>query len=240
MARLLFALCFVLFAAPASAQSFNAQEQAEIRAVVRDYIIRNPDVLREALEALQERTEAERWQRIRSDPRDFSLGPADAPIVIVEFYDYRCGYCHAALEWLTDISRTRRDVRIVLKELPILTPASMEAASAVIAAMPQGRTWAFHRALMSFPLDQELSSAQIDRIARGVGIDVARMRREIDSPEVIALLEQNRAHAIDISSNPATPLFMINGEVISGFDRAGLEEQLREVTSEVRERRAQR
>lgn len=237
MARLLFALC-LLFALPASAQSFNAQEQAEIRAVVRDYLVRNPDVLREALEALQARTEAERWQRIKSDPRDFSMGPADAPIVIVEFYDYRCGFCHAALQWMTDISRTRRDVRIVLKELPILSPESMEAARAVLAAAPQGRTWQFHRALMSFPLDQQLTSAQIDRLARNAGVDVARMRRGMDSPDIIGLLEANRGHALDITAAPATPLFMINGDVISGFDQARLEARLREATREVRERNA--
>lgn len=239
MARLLIALC-LMFAAPASAQTFNAQEQAEIRAVVREYLVNNPDVLREAIDALQTRASAERWQRIKSDPRDFSMGPADAPVTIVEFYDYRCGYCHAALEWLSDVARTRRDVRIVLKELPILTPQSMEAARAVLAAMPQGRSWQYHRALMSFPLDQELTSEQIDRIARSVGIDVARMRRAMDSPEITALLEQNRAHAIDVSDNPATPLFMINGELVPGFNRPLLDERLREATRNAREQREAR
>ncbi|HYD88395.1 MAG TPA: DsbA family protein [Vitreimonas sp.] len=238
MARVLFALLFTLFAPGAAAQSFNAQEQAEIRAIVREYLIRNPDVLQDALEALQERTAAERWRRTISDPRDFSIGPADAPIVIVEFYDYRCGFCHAALQWVTDIARTRRDVRVVLKELPILSPESMEAARAVLAAAPQGRTWQFHRALMSFPLDQQLSSAQIDRLARSVGIDVARMRRAMESPEIIALLEDNRGLALDVTASPATPLFMINGEVISGFDQPRLEERLREATREARDRRS--
>jgi protein-disulfide isomerase len=239
MARLLMALC-LLFAAPASAQTFNAQEQAEIRAVVREYLVNNPDVLREAIDALQARASAERWQRIKSDPRDFSMGRADAPVTIVEFYDYRCGYCHAALEWLTDVARTRRDVRIVFKELPILTPQSMEAARAVLAAMPQGRYWQFHQALMSFPLDQELTSAQIDRIARSVGIDVPRMRRGMESPEITALLEQTRAHAIDVSDNPATPLFMIDGELVPGLNRPLLDERLREATRNARERREAR
>jgi len=235
MARLLLALCFVLFAAPASAQSFNAQEQAEIRAVVREYLVRNPDVLREALDALQERTESERWQAIKSDPRDFSMGPANAPIVIVEFFDYRCGYCHAALEWVSDIARTRNDVRIVLKELPILSEQSMEAARAALAARPQGRYWAFHQALMAERSD--LTPERIDALARSSGIDVTRMRRAMDSPDIIALLEQNRAHAINVATNPATPLFMINGQIVSGYNRPLLEQRLREATREVREAR---
>jgi len=240
MARLLFALCCLLIAAPAAAQSFNAQEQAEIRAIVRQYLVNNPDVLREALEELQARTEAERWQRIKSDPRDFSIGPADAPIVVVEFYDYRCAYCHLALEWVSDLTRTRRDVRVVFKELPVLTPQSWEAARAAIAARPQGRYWQFHRALMSFPLDQELSSEQIDRLARQSGIDVARMRRGMESEDIIQLLQDTRSLALDISANPGTPLFMINGEIISGFNQQALDERLREATREVRERRAER
>ena len=239
MARLIACLLFALFAAPAasSAQTFNAQEQAEIRAIVRDYLVRNPDVLREALDALAERTDTERWQRMKSDPRDFSMGPANAPIVIVEFFDYRCPYCHAAMEWVSDVARTRRDVRVVFKEFPILSEASMEAARAAIAALPQGRYWAFHRALMGFRGD--LTSERIDQLARQSGIDVPRMRRAMESPEVTRLLEENRALAVDIG-NTATPLFIINGEQVSGFDPQRLDARLREATREARERQAQR
>jgi protein-disulfide isomerase len=235
MARLICCFLFALFAAaPASAQTFNAQEQSEIRAIVRDYLVRNPDVLREALDALAERTESERWQRMKADPRDFSMGPANAPIVIVEFFDYRCPYCHAALEWVSDVARSRDDVRIVFKEFPILSEASMEASRAAIAAMPQGRYWAFHRALMGFRGD--LTSARIDQLARQSGIDVPRMRRAMNSPEVTRLLEENRAMAVDMG-NTATPLFVINGEQVSGFDQARLDARLREATREARERR---
>jgi protein-disulfide isomerase len=226
----------VAIAGPAGAQSFNGQEQAEIRAIVREYLVRNPDVLREALDALAQRTSAERWVEVRSDPRDFAIGPADAPITIVEFYDYRCAYCHAALEWVLDVTRTRRDVRIVFKELPILSDASMEAARAALAAMPQGRYLQFHRALMSFPLNQELTSAQIDTLARRSGIDVARMRRGMESPDITALLEQNRAHAIDYDIS-GTPGFVINGELVSGFNEPLLNARLREAAREARERR---
>jgi protein-disulfide isomerase len=234
MKRLLFLLGWFALAAPASAQSFNAQEQAEIRAVVRDYLVRNPDVLREALDALETRHTSERWIKIKSDPRDFSIGPADAPVVIVEFFDYRCGYCRAAQEWVGDVIRDRRDVRVVFKEFPILSQESMEAARASIAALPQGRYWAFHRALMNFTGD--LSSERIDALARESGIDVARMRREMGREEITTLLEETRAHAIDLD-NTATPLFLINGEMIAGFSRDLLNARLREATNAARARR---
>jgi len=236
MARWFYAIILALFAfaLPASAQTFNAQEQAEIRAIVRDYLVNNPDVLREAQDSLAERAQSERWRRARSDPRDFSIGPADAPIVIVEFFDYRCGYCHAALEWVTDISRTRRDVRIVFKEFPILSAESMEASRAAIASMPQGRYWQFHRALMAYR--GELSSARIDQLARESGIDVARMRRAMESENVTQVLQDNRALAIEMQ-NTATPLFLINGELVAGYDRELLERRLREATAAARARR---
>jgi protein-disulfide isomerase len=236
MARLLAGLAalFSLVLTPALAQSFNAQEQAEMRAIVREYLVNNPDVLREALDALAERTQSERWQRIKSDRRDFSLGPADAPIVIVEFFDYRCGFCHAALEWVTDVSRTRRDVRIVLKEFPILSEQSMEASRAAIAAMPQGRYWAFHQALMGFR--GELTTARIDQLARESGIDVVRMRRGMESEAITQLIMDNRAHAIEME-NTATPIFLINGEMVAGFNQPLLEQRLREATREARTRR---
>lgn len=236
MARFLAGLAalFALVITPASAQSFNAQEQAEMRAIVREYLVNNPDVLREALDALAERTESERWQRLKSDRRDFSLGPADAPIVIVEFFDYRCGFCHAALEWVTDVARTRRDVRVVFKEFPILSEESMEASRAAIAALPQGRYWAFHQALMGFRGD--LTTARIDQLARESGIDVARMRRGMESEAITQLIMDNRAHAIEMD-NTATPIFIINGEMVAGFNRPLLEQRLREATRDVRTRR---
>lgn len=238
MARLIFALfaAFAAFAAPAAAQSFNAQEQAEIRAVVRDYLINNPDVLKEALDALAERHEAERWQRMKSDPRDFSIGRADAPIVIVEYFDYRCPYCHAAMEWISDVARTRRDVRIVLKEFPILSEASLEASRAAIASMPQGRYWQFHQALMSFRGD--LTSARIDALARQAGIDVARMRRAMNETEITEIIQGNQAQVIDMDRN-ATPVFVINGEVVGGFNPPVLNEALRRATTEARATRRQ-
>lgn len=231
----LFVLALLGLTPAASAQSFNAQEQAEIRAIVRDYLVRNPDVLREALDALEARVSEERWLAISTDRRDFSIGPADAPIVIVEFFDYRCTYCHAALDWVVRTQRARNDVRFVFKEFPILSQTSFEAAQAALAAAPQGRYFQFHRALMGFR--GELTSERIDALARQAGIDVARMRRDMTNPDITAHLEENRARAIDYQIS-GTPGFVINGELISGFDEERLNARLRQAGLQARERRA--
>ncbi|MEZ5995864.1 MAG: DsbA family protein [Hyphomonadaceae bacterium] len=236
--KFLGALCFALLAggaAPASAQTFNAQEQAEIRAVVRDYLVNNPEVLREALDALQTRVTAERVARAEDDPRDFSIGPRDAPVTIVEFFDYRCPYCMAALPWVNDVIHTRRDVRFVFKEMPIFQlhgDPAVEASRASIAAMPQGRYLQFHQALMNFT--GELTSARIDELARRSGIDVPRMRRDMSDPEIVALLQDNAALATDLTGSLATPTFVINGHVVQGANTEELDRRLREATRQAR------
>ncbi len=241
MTRFALAALFLSFAftgAPATAQqSFNAQQQAEIRAMVRQYLVNNPDVLREALNALQARVDAERRHKAETDPRDFSMGPRDAPITIVEFFDYRCPYCMAALPWVQDQIRTRRDIRWVFKEMPLSIHGepALESSRASIAAMPQGRYWQFHQALMSYR--GELTGARIDQLARQSGIDVARMRRSMGDPAIMQLINENESLASDLGAS-GTPAFLINGQLISGFDVEGLQSRLRQAALDARTRRA--
>jgi protein-disulfide isomerase len=240
LALAIFLLCFAWAGPIASAQqSFNAQQQAEIRAIVRDYLVNNPDVLREALTALQARVDAERRHKAESDSRDFSMGPRDAPITVVEFFDYRCPFCMAALPWVQDLLRTRHDVRFVFKEMPLSIHGqpALESTRASIAAMPQGRYWQFHQALMSFRGD--LTSARIDQLARQSSIDVSRMRRAMNDEAITHLINENEGLAADLGAN-GTPAFLINGHLVSGFDQEGLQERLRQAADEVRARRTAR
>lgn len=233
MFRLLAALGVLFLATPAAAQSFNAQERAEIRAVVRDYLVQNPDVLREALDALQERVNNERVARAESDSRDFAIGPANAPVTIVEFFDYRCPYCAASLPWVLETIRSRNDVRFVFKEMPLSMHGqpALEASQASIAAIPQGRYLQFHQALMSYR--GELTPENIDRLARQSGIDVARMRRAMQNASINQLIDDNLSLASELGVT-GTPGFIINGELISGFDREGLDNRIREAAREAR------
>jgi protein-disulfide isomerase len=212
--------------APASAQTLTPAQKAEVQALVRDYIKQNPQVVQEALDELQRQRDVALRQRIENDARDYSIGPRNAPVTIVEFYDYRCPYCHSAMDWLFEaIRRNPQKVRVVFKEFPVLGPASAEASQAAIASIRQGRYQPFHRALMSFRGD--LDSAQIDALARRSGIDVARMRRDMNQEAIFKHLSDNHEQAREARIE-GTPAFMINGQWLRGWDKAEADRLLAE------------
>lgn len=218
-------------AAPPATESFTAAQAEDIGTIVRAYLVNNPEVLEEAFQALQDKRMADAMAAMAADPRAFSLGPRDAPITIVEFFDYQCTFCHQAMNWVFATQRARDDVRVVFYELPSLGPQSLEASQAAIASIRQGKYIEFHRALMSHqgPLDRPT----IDQLATGVGLDVARMRRDMADPDV----EDFIADAHDLAASVGgrgTPLFVINGRMIPGFDEASLNEALQEAAAEAR------
>lgn len=225
--RLAFLLTLALVACspPAPAARVDIEDRDQVRAVVRDYLVNDPAILDEALTALQARRDAARAIEIQTDPRDFVIGPADAPVTLVEFFDYRCPYCHSAMSWVFETAAARRDVRIVFKEYPILGADSVNASRAAIASIKQGRYRAFHQGLMAHRGD--LDDAAIDAIAARVGIDAARLRRDMSDPAVDAIIENNHRLAGESGIN-ATPTFLVNGEPVARFDPALLRQRLNE------------
>lgn len=218
---------------PIEVTNFDAAQQADIRAVVRDYLVRDPSVLEDALEALAAQKAAQRRQEFETDPRSYSHGPRNAPVTVVELFDYRCPHCHDALEWVNSVIASRRDVRFVFREYPILTQQSAEAARAAMASMRQNRYLPFHRALMGFGGD--LTSAQIDTLARQNGIDVARMRRDMNDPQIEDQFRRTMELAAD-SGMTGTPAFVINGRVVNGYPGPEeLDRILREATDAARQ-----
>jgi protein-disulfide isomerase len=214
----------VVFSAPIASPATAPLTPDQVRAIVRDYLISNPTIIEEAMAALERKRAAERRVKIERDPRRFVTGPANAKITIVEFFDYRCPYCHAARDWTAAKMKARKDVRWVFVEFPILGPNSLEASRAAIASMKQGRYLPFHHALMVSK--SELNSKDIDAIAKSVGIDVARMRRDMNDPNIMALLQADHdlaaAEKID-----GTPAYMINGTWYRGFAPDDMDKALR-------------
>jgi protein-disulfide isomerase len=171
--------------------------KAQVEKIVRDYLLAHPEILIEMTTALQRRQEADGEQarskalaqvgmRALLDPKvAFVTGPANAKVTVVEFFDYRCGYCKASVPAIKALM-ARGDVRFALIEYPILTADSMLAAQAAVASRRQSgpKYLAFHFALMSTSGD--LPRERILEIARSVGLDLARLQRDMQDPAVQA------------------------------------------------------
>ena len=189
---------------------------------VRAYLIANPKVLDEAVQARQRAEERDRVQRINAsvaanasllapDPRDPAIGPADAKVTVIEFFDYRCPGCKLVSEDYLALIRSHPDVRFVFKEWPILDrgddTASDYAARAALAAHAQGLYLPVHQALMAEPA---LDRAAVDRILAENGVDMTRARAAMVSPQIDDLIAD--IHGIGRTLGlVGTPTFLING-----------------------------
>ncbi|MEM7005670.1 MAG: DsbA family protein [Pseudomonadota bacterium] len=227
-----------LIALPFSAlllTSACAQEQAsreETEQIVRDYLLENPEIVEEALIALQAKRDAEQAENSRiaiaefSDAllhleSDYSIGPDDAPVTVVEFFDYRCGPCRASMQTVNALpERYDGNVRVVFKEFPILSPESRKAAVAALAAGRQGKYVEMHQALMRSP--SEFTDDDLSNVAESVGVDLDQWREDIEDDTLREQINATYALADTVGAN-ATPTFIIGSEIFSGLDLARLD-----------------
>lgn len=205
----------------------NAMSRDDVEAIVKAYLLENPEIIQEAMAVLKDRENEAISEFLASSEGDFSIGPEDAPVTIVEFFDYKCGYCQAAAEWVTD-KATKSDgkIRVVFKEFPILSDQSLEAAKAAIASIDQGKYLEFHNELMKF--SGTLSRENIMKIAGDVGLNTAKLEKAMDDDDVMKRLQAVRMEAQAYGAD-ATPSFFVNGELIQGFDKRSLEARIDEL-----------
>jgi protein-disulfide isomerase len=225
MRRLFFAWLLLAALVPAAArgQGGTAMSVQEVERIVKEYLLREPEVLYEALQELQRRRDAAEAERQRellaehraalvASPEDPVLGDPAGDVTLVEFMDYRCGYCRSMAPALRSLLETDRRVRLVVKEFPILGPDSLTAARAALAAKKQGRYAELHWALLQA---RDLSEAAILELARKQGLDPERLARDMRSAEVERVVERNRALA-DALGITGTPSFVIGDTLIPG------------------------
>lgn len=217
----LLAAAGTLLTGRAIAQSFTDAQRAEIVGILRDALRRDPTILREAFGALQAAEERDREDAQRdaiAAHRQEIFGVAADPVrgnprgnvTIVEFFDVRCPYCKRLHAEMGPLLRRDRDIRVVMKDLPILGPQSVVAARALLAAHRQGKYAELYDALMS--LRGEPTDAAIRSEAERVGLDYARLRREMEDPAIQQRLDANiaLARALRIEGTPA----LIIGETL--------------------------
>ncbi len=200
--------------------------RAQVEQVIHDYLLAHPDILVEMSNRLdrqqaatedKQRTDALFDVGVKAlvDPKvAYVEGPENAKVTVVEFFDYRCPHCKASLGAMKSLSAKNKDIRIAYVERPILTADSMVAARAAVASRRQpGKYVPFHFALMA--TNGELPKERILDIAKTVGIDTAKLEKDMADPAVIEQVNQSNALATTLHFN-GTPTFVVNDKVIVG------------------------
>lgn len=218
---------------------FDARQNEAIEALVRQYILEHPEVLVEALQRYEEEQRAAEAERQRSailaladqlsdDPRDPVLGNPEGDVTLVEFFDYRCPYCKRMTDTLAQLIEEDPNLRVVMKEFPILSQESVQAARAALAAQRQDKYEAFHFALMEG--GGGFTDGEILAVADSVGLDVDALEAAMQDPAIEAVLRSNHSLAEQIGIT-GTPAFVIGDTMIPGA--VGIDE-LRQKVAEAR------
>ena len=212
----------LIFAAvPVQAQALTKDD---VKGIVAEYLKENPGAIVEALEAyrVQEEQKMEKEPEAKlkqyapyfADKSHPSMGPADAKVTIVEFFDYNCGYCKRALPDIQAALSENKDVRVVFQEMPILSPLSQSAAKYALAAHKQGKYFDFHSALMKF--EGNKTDEALTKNAGEVGLNVEQLKKDIASPEIQAQIEKSAEAAREIGIQ-GTPAFIVGDTLFRGY-----------------------
>ena len=224
----------------AFADEFSDNQKNEIGNIVREYLLKNPKIIRELFAELERIETDERNVAAKSgieESRDnlfrskysFVAGNPDGDVTLVEFFDYNCGYCKRAFSDVQTLINSDKKLRVVIKEFPILGAGSLVAAKAAIASKTQGKYWDYHVALMK--ARGALDENRVMEVAKAVGLDTEQLKKDMESEPVKAEIAEGHALARRMGIN-GTPSFIIDDRLIPGA--LGLEE-LKKQIAEVRE-----
>ena len=211
----------------------SAPTQGVSDTAIERYIRTHPEVIEQSLQALEVKREAELRERQKSalatkqdellhDPASPVSGNLKGEITLIEFYDYRCGYCKRAASAVTELQKVDSRVRVVYKDFPILGEPSELAAKAALASQAQGKHQVFHDALLASHTD--MTKDEILKIAVSVGLNAKRLEADMADPKWQAVIDKNRALAQELGIS-GTPGFIVGNELVPGaLDLNGLKE----------------
>lgn len=200
-----------------------AMNKTDVEKIVRAYLLENPQVIFEAIEAMKSKEEGQRLVKMKNkakehqtalfrEPEPLVAGNPKGDITIVEFFDYRCPYCRKVKKAVTDLLNQDGNIKLILKEFPILSPESEMAAQVAIAAAAQGKYWDVHLAFMGA---DDLAGERIFQLAKEAGADVEKIKAELKNPKIGKRLNETQALASAIGID-ATPTFFIGDEPFTG------------------------
>jgi protein-disulfide isomerase len=216
----------ILIAAPAARaqDDLNPKQQEAVKKLVHDYIMENPGIIADAIEALRQKEDlaaeaaakkvlSERKDEVFNDPDAPVLGNPKGDVTLVEFFDYRCPYCKAMDEQIAELIKGDGKTKLVLKEFPVLGPESVTAARAALAAREQKKYEEFHHALMR--VKEPLSEKVLFKTAAEAGLNVEKLKKDMDEQKIDTAIKNNLKLAHDLNLD-ATPTFIIGDQIVPG------------------------
>ncbi len=214
--------------AAAPAAEFSSGQKSDIEKIVHDYLVSHPEVLQEAMAELEKRQAAADAEKHKdavkqnasllfSSPHQVVLGNPDGKITFVEFFDYNCAFCKRAMDDMLTLMKDQPNLKVVLKEFPVLGPGSVEAAQVAVAARMQDKSGKkyldFHQKLLGGR--GEANKARALAVAKEAGYDMDRLQKDMQSPEVKATLQENFKLAEALGLN-GTPSYVIGEKIEVG------------------------
>ncbi|MGE0765993.1 MAG: DsbA family protein [Hyphomicrobiaceae bacterium] len=225
---------------PDTAGPFDQAQKAAIEKIIKGYLLEHPEVMLEVQTALEEKMEKIQAEKMKvalsansddifRDPSAPVAGNPSGDIPVVEFFDYNCGYCKRAFSDISGLVDGDKKVKLILRELPILSKGSEEASRVALAARKQGKYWEMHRALIS--LKGEANEQSSLRAAEKLGLDMVQLKKDMVSEDVTGEIERVRELARKMGIQ-GTPHFLVGDRAIAGAPgdlRAQIENHLVEL-----------
>jgi protein-disulfide isomerase len=227
VASLAVALTAFTFSTPLAADEFSASQKSEIETIIKNYLMKNPEVLRDAINELENRektAEAESRSKLLNNlqgplytsPYQAVVGNQNGKLTLIEFFDYNCGYCKKMLPDIARIMKDEPDLRVVLRDYPILSDASVEAAQVAAAVRNQfqgEKFWEFHQKLLGS--HGPVGKAQALAVAQSLGADMDKIAKDMEAPSVKEGLDESDQLGRDLALN-GTPSYVIGDDVVVG------------------------
>jgi protein-disulfide isomerase len=222
-------LAFIAFATvPSRAQQgFTAEQRTAIEAIVKEMLLKNPELIQEALVELEKRQQQAQIDSqkqvlvseratIFESPKSAVAGNPQGDVTIVEFFDYNCGFCKRSLTDLQELIKLDPKLKVVLKDFPVLGAESVEASRVAIAVKNQikgDKYWNFHVALMG--TRGRINGAKALEVAKEFGANIDQVRRDMESAETRGAIEETVVLG-DRLGLTGTPAFIIADEIVFG------------------------
>ncbi len=221
--------------------AFSDEQKKAIGEIIKDYLIKNPELIVEVQQALEIKMEKEQAEKLKTfmsenakdiyrNPESPVAGDPNGDITVVEFFDYNCGYCKRGMTEVQKLVQSDKRVRVVFKELPILSKGSEETARAALAAKRQGKYWEFHQAMLSSK--GQANEATSLKAAEALGLDMAKLKADMAGDAVKGELEAMKALAKKMGIN-GTPHFLVGDKSIPGAPE-DLHDQLKTLIADFR------